>query len=137
MVRCPESDVIHHLPLAAARAADNFFERDVVENSGDRAIDFRPDWFELTCLLLVATVREVSRIEARELNERAAHGANYIADRDLRRRPRQGVAALHASPASHDIDPFQYLHDLKQEFHRNALAFGNVLHTNRGFAVII
>src|SRR5438105_12041253 len=133
----PYLDVIHQLPLGAARAADQFFKRDAVQDAADRAIDFRPDRFELAHILFAAIIKEVSRLQARELNKGATHRADHIADRELIRRPRQHIAAFGAPAAPDDIDPLQNLHDLEQEFHRNVLALRDIVHAHRRLTVVV
>src|SRR5207237_6048297 len=63
-------DVIHQLPLARARAADQFLERYVVQDAADGTVDFRPNWLELADILFSAFVGEISGFEAGELDNR-------------------------------------------------------------------
>ena len=133
----PFLDMIHQLPLADARAANQLLERDVIQNAAYSAIDFRPDRLELTDVLFSTILRKISGFQARKLDKRPAHGANDISDRDLAWRPAQDVAAFGSTAAPHDIYPLQDLHDLKEKLHGNALALSDILYPGRRFAVVI
>src|SRR5262245_46037832 len=118
-------DVIHQLALVSPLAAYKFFKADVVQDGSNRAIHVRPDRLKVTGALLAAVVVEATRFETRELDEWPAHASNDIAYRDLTRRPRQHIAAFHASFAPHNVDALQDLHDLEKELDRNSPALRN------------
>ena len=94
----------------------------------DRPVDIGPDGFELTAAFAGIVVIEV----ARELDERAANALNNITERDLLRGTSQDVTAVGASLAANDIDPLEYLHDLKEKLDGYVLAFGYVLNADGG-----
>jgi hypothetical protein len=129
--------VVHQLPLAGTCAADQFFERDAIQNAADGAVHFGPDRFEVAHGLFAAVVREVSRFQARKLDERSAHAADHLSDGDLARMFAQHIAALGSALAPDDVHAFQDLHDLKQKLHRNTLPLRDVLDANGRIAVVV
>jgi len=105
--------VIHQLPLIHARAADQLFECDVIEDGADGAIHFCPDRSEVAGCRFAAIIAKVAGLQAGELNEGPAHTPDHFADGDLARMPGQYITAFSTSLAPDNVDPFQDLHDLK------------------------
>src|SRR5438094_10477982 len=87
-------NVIHQLPLIHARAADQLFERDVIQDGADGAIHFCPDRSEVARGLFAAIVAQVSVLQAGELYEGPAHAADHLTDGDLARMPGQYITAF-------------------------------------------
>src|SRR5262245_1856198 len=119
MKRINDLDVIHQLPLAGAFAANQFFERDVIQDTADCTVDLDPDRLKL------------SGVHRRHLHERSADGTDHVSNGDLTRRATQRVSAFHSAAASDDVNTLQNLHDLKKKLHRDLPPLSNVLNPHR------
>ena len=118
--------MIHQLALIHACAADQLFERDVIQDGADGTVHFRPDRSEVARCLFAAIIAQVSVFQTGELNEGPAHAPDHITDADLAWMAVQYIASFSSSLAPDNVDPFQDLHDLKQKLRWNPLTLRDV-----------
>src|SRR3989442_899749 len=102
-------NVIHQLPLIHARAADQLFECDVIEDGADGAIHFCPDRSEVAGCRFAAIIAKVAGLQAGELNEGPAHTPDHFADGDLARMPGIDVTPFCTVVGPDNLAPYQAL----------------------------